>query len=45
MPFSRTSDGRIYQRAFGGMMQNMDEGPPALRTAAADRRADNWTTP
>ncbi|HYE27662.1 MAG TPA: succinate dehydrogenase flavoprotein subunit [Allosphingosinicella sp.] len=38
LPFSRTSDGRIYQRAFGGMMQNMGEGPPAQRTcAAADR--------
>jgi succinate dehydrogenase flavoprotein subunit len=38
VPFSRTSDGRIYQRAFGGMMQNMGEGPPALRTAAAADR-------
>jgi succinate dehydrogenase / fumarate reductase, flavoprotein subunit len=38
VPFSRTSEGRIYQRAFGGMMQNMGEGPPAQRTcAAADR--------
>jgi succinate dehydrogenase / fumarate reductase flavoprotein subunit len=38
VPFSRTDDGRIYQRAFGGMMQNMGEGPPAQRTcAAADR--------
>ncbi len=38
MPFSRTSDGKIYQRPFGGMMQNMGEGPPAQRTcAAADR--------
>ena len=38
VPFSRTQDGRIYQRAFGGMMQNMGEGPPAQRTcAAADR--------
>jgi succinate dehydrogenase / fumarate reductase flavoprotein subunit len=38
VPFSRTPDGRIYQRAFGGMMQNMGEGPPALRTAAAADR-------
>jgi len=38
VPFSRTSDGRIYQRAFGGMMQNMGEGPPAQRTAAAADR-------
>jgi succinate dehydrogenase / fumarate reductase flavoprotein subunit len=38
LPFSRTAEGRIYQRAFGGMMQNMGEGPPAQRTcAAADR--------
>ena len=38
VPFSRTNDGRIYQRPFGGMMQNMGEGPPAQRTcAAADR--------
>ena len=38
MPFSRTEDGRIYQRPFGGMMQNFGEGPPAQRTcAAADR--------
>jgi succinate dehydrogenase / fumarate reductase flavoprotein subunit len=38
MPFSRTNDGKIYQRPFGGMMQNMGEGPPAQRTcAAADR--------
>lgn len=38
MPFSRTQDGRIYQRPFGGMMQNMGEGPDAQRTcAAADR--------
>jgi succinate dehydrogenase / fumarate reductase, flavoprotein subunit len=38
MPFSRTEAGEIYQRPFGGMMQNMGEGPPAQRTcAAADR--------
>jgi len=38
MPFSRTAEGRIYQRAFGGMTQNMGEGPAAQRTcAAADR--------
>jgi succinate dehydrogenase / fumarate reductase flavoprotein subunit len=38
MPFSRTEEGRIYQRPFGGMMQNMGKGPPAQRTcAAADR--------
>ena len=38
VPFSRTNEGKIYQRPFGGMMQNMGEGPPAQRTcAAADR--------
>jgi succinate dehydrogenase / fumarate reductase flavoprotein subunit len=38
VPFSRTTEGKIYQRPFGGMMQNMGEGPPAQRTcAAADR--------
>ncbi|MGF1550388.1 MAG: succinate dehydrogenase flavoprotein subunit [Sphingomonadaceae bacterium] len=38
VPFSRTDEGKIYQRAFGGMTQNMGEGPPAQRTcAAADR--------
>ena len=38
LPFSRTPDGRIYQRAFGGMTQDMGEGPPAQRTAAAADR-------
>jgi succinate dehydrogenase / fumarate reductase flavoprotein subunit len=38
LPFSRTKEGKIYQRAFGGMTQNMGEGPAAQRTcAAADR--------
>ena len=38
VPFSRTEAGKIYQRPFGGMMQNMGAGPPAQRTcAAADR--------
>src|SRR5881398_973332 len=35
LPFSRTNEGKIYQRAFGGMMQNMGEGPPADRTGHA----------
>jgi succinate dehydrogenase / fumarate reductase, flavoprotein subunit len=38
LPFSRTADGRIYQRAFGGMTQNMGQGPAAQRTAAAADR-------
>jgi succinate dehydrogenase / fumarate reductase flavoprotein subunit len=38
MPFSRTEEGKIYQRPFGGMMMNFGEGPAAQRTcAAADR--------
>ncbi|WP_397585534.1 succinate dehydrogenase flavoprotein subunit [Sphingorhabdus sp.] len=38
VPFSRNSDGTIYQRPFGGHMQNMGEGPPVQRTAAAADR-------
>ncbi|GAB3685763.1 succinate dehydrogenase flavoprotein subunit [Salinisphaera aquimarina] len=38
VPFSRTEDGRIYQRPFGGMTTKFGEGPAAQRTcAAADR--------
>ena len=38
VPFSRTESGKIYQRPFGGHMQNFGEGPPVQRTcAAADR--------
>ena len=38
LPFSRTEDGKIYQRPFGGMTTDFGEGPPAQRTcAAADR--------
>jgi succinate dehydrogenase / fumarate reductase flavoprotein subunit len=38
MPFSRTEDGKIYQRPFGGMTTEYGEGPPAMRTCAvADR--------
>jgi succinate dehydrogenase / fumarate reductase flavoprotein subunit len=38
MPFSRTEEGKIYQRPFGGMTTDYGEGPPAQRTcAAADR--------
>ncbi|ETO91657.1 MAG: succinate dehydrogenase, flavoprotein subunit [Candidatus Xenolissoclinum pacificiensis L6] len=35
VPFSRTADGRIYQRAFGGMTTEYGEGKPAQRTCAA----------
>ena len=38
MPFSRNENGTIYQRPFGGHMQNMGEGPPVQRTAAAADR-------
>ena len=37
VPFSRTDDGRIYQRAFGGMTKNFGEGPIQRTCAAADR--------
>ncbi|KTQ84629.1 MULTISPECIES: succinate dehydrogenase flavoprotein subunit [Aureimonas] len=38
VPFSRTQDGKIYQRPFGGMTTDFGNGPPAQRTcAAADR--------
>ena len=38
VPFSRTEDGRIYQRPFGGHTTQFGEGPPVQRTcAAADR--------
>ncbi len=38
LPFSRTKDGRIYQRAFGGQSKNYGKGGQAARTcAAADR--------
>ncbi len=38
MPFSRNEDGTIYQRPFGGHMQNMGAGPEVQRTAAAADR-------
>lgn len=38
VPFSRTDDGKIYQRPFGGHYTEYGEGPPVQRTcAAADR--------
>ena len=38
VPFSRTEEGKIYQRAFGGMTTEFGEGAAAQRTcAAADR--------
>ncbi len=37
-PSPRNEEGKIYQRPFGGHMQNYGEGPPVQRTcAAADR--------
>ncbi|CAH58413.1 succinate dehydrogenase flavoprotein subunit [Ehrlichia ruminantium] len=35
VPFSRTSDGKIYQRPFGGMTTEFGKGKPAIRTCAA----------
>ncbi len=38
VPFSRTEEGKIYQRPFGGHMTEFGDGPPVQRTcAAADR--------
>ena len=37
MPFDRTSDGRIYQRPFGGHMQQYGRNPVERACAAADR--------
>ena len=37
VPFSRTQDGRIYQRPFGGMTTHFGEGTAQRTCAAADR--------
>jgi succinate dehydrogenase / fumarate reductase flavoprotein subunit len=37
VPFSRTEDGRIYQRPFGGHMQDYGKTPANRACAAADR--------
>ena len=37
VPFSRTEDGKIYQRPFGGHMRNFGEAPVQRACAAADR--------
>jgi succinate dehydrogenase / fumarate reductase flavoprotein subunit len=37
VPFSRTEEGKIYQRAFGGMTRNYGEAPIQRTCAAADR--------
>ncbi|MCH7821593.1 MAG: succinate dehydrogenase flavoprotein subunit [Proteobacteria bacterium] len=37
VPFSRTEDGRIYQRPFGGMTTKFGEGTAQRTCAAADR--------
>ena len=37
LPFSRTEDGKIYQRAFGGMTTRYGEGIAYRTCAAADR--------
>jgi succinate dehydrogenase / fumarate reductase flavoprotein subunit len=37
VPFSRTEEGKIYQRAFGGMTSNYGEGIAQRTCAAADR--------
>ncbi|KAA9131957.1 succinate dehydrogenase flavoprotein subunit [Marinihelvus fidelis] len=37
VPFSRTEDGKIYQRPFGGMTTHFGEGTAQRTCAAADR--------
>jgi succinate dehydrogenase / fumarate reductase, flavoprotein subunit len=37
VPFSRTENGEIYQRPFGGHMKNFGEAPAQRACAAADR--------
>ena len=37
VPFSRTDDGKILQRAFGGMTMDFGKGPAKRTCAAADR--------
>ena len=37
VPFSRTEDGKILQRAFGGMTMDFGKGPAKRTCAAADR--------
>src|SRR3990167_8790587 len=37
VPFSRTPEGKIYQRAFGGITRNYGEAPIQRTCAAADR--------
>ncbi len=37
VPFSRTEEGKIYQRAFGGMTRDFGKGPVQRTCAAADR--------
>ena len=38
MPFDRNANGTVYQRPFGGHMQNFGDGPPVQRSCcAADR--------
>ena len=37
VPFSRTDEGKIYQRPFGGHMKNYGEAPVERACAAADR--------
>jgi hypothetical protein len=39
LPFSRTPEGKIYQRAFGGQSLNYGKGGQAHRTACA---SDRW---
>src|SRR3546814_7753302 len=38
LPFSRTEQGRIYQRPFGGQSKDFGKGGQAARTRSEERR-------
>jgi succinate dehydrogenase (ubiquinone) flavoprotein subunit len=42
LPFSRTKEGKIYQRAFGGQSLNYGKGGQAYRCAAAADRTGEF---
>ena len=44
VPFSRTDEGKIYQRPFGGMTTNFGEGIAQRTCAATDRTVMRFCT-
>ena len=45
VPFSRTEEGKIYQRPFGGMTKNYGNETVQRTCAAADRTCLLYTSP